>query len=258
MNRSISRILAGLLNKNNWYALFNSLFIYKFWFQDYFLRYLIGLGLYPKLVYLKTPLGTIDYIANCHEDLFTANEIFCMECYKPHSDISTFVDFGGNIGLSSAYFLTRNTKSIGIVYEPLNSNILRLTKNLERFSERISIVNKAVWVATEEIKFGVDNTGRYSGINLIHENIINLDAINVDDAIEDCIEKLGRINVLKIDIEGSGVLILKKLNQKYYDKIDSIMIEEFPFDDTFLIDLGYAKFNFDVNGLFHYCKFTNL
>jgi FkbM family methyltransferase len=212
------------------------------------------MGKYPKMVDLKTPMGIVKYIANCHEDLFTANEIFCMECYKPHAEITTFLDFGGNIGLSSAYFLTRNPTSIGIIYEPLTSNVLRLRENLRPFEKRISIIDKAVWIDGGEIKFGIDQTGRYSGINLPHNTIVRMNAVDVDDAVEDGIQRLGRINVMKIDIEGAGVLILKKLNPKYFEKIDCIMIEEFPFDDKFLKDLGYRKFNFDINGLFHYYK----
>ena len=254
MNRSISRIISGFFNRNNWKALFNSFNVYQNWYQDYFLRYLLGMGTYPKLVNLLTPMGIINFVANCHEDLFTANEIFCMECYKPHEDIKTFIDFGGNIGLSAAYFLTRNTESIGIIYEPLNSNSIRLKENLKLFENRYSVVNKPVWIDGGEVKFGVDKTGRYSGINLLHDTIISMNAVNVDDAIQDGISKLGKINVLKIDIEGAGVSILRKINPKYFDKIDCIMIEELPFDDLFLLDLGYTKFNFDVDGLFHYFK----
>jgi FkbM family methyltransferase len=254
MNRPIARYLNGLLTLNNWSALVKSFYVYINWIDDYLIRYIFGLGPYPKKVALRAPCGAIFIEAKCHEDLFTITEIFAMECYKADSKIKTFLDLGGNIGVASAYFLSRNNFSRGIIFEPLQSNINRLKINLQNYEERIEIIPKAVWIESGLVNFGVEKTGRYCGIGIEHPQNLSIEAENINDALAYCVDRLGTIEILKVDIEGAGVPVLKNIHDKFFDSIPQIMIEEPPFDDVFLLSKGYKKAIFDATGLFYYKK----
>jgi len=254
MSRPISRYFHGLLNKNNWVAFIKSFYIYANWGEDYFIRYILAMGAYPKMIVIRTPCGRISFEAKHHEDLFTVTEIFAMECYKTSRKIETFIDFGGNIGVASAYFLTRNNTSRGVIYEPLQNNINRLKINLSTYLERIEIIPKAIWVESSIVNFSIEETGRYCGINLNHEDTFKVEAINVSDALSYCIAKLGKIDILKIDIEGAGVTVLKHIEPSLFESISQIMIEEPLFEDQFLLAQKYTKTIFEPNGLFYYKK----
>lgn len=252
--RPFNRYVKGIFNKNNWTGLMNSFFIYVNWIDDYLIRYVLGLGSYPKETKIRTPSGLIVFYVNCHEDFFTITEIFAMQCYKSNESLETFVDFGGNIGIASAYFLTRNSKSRGIIFEPLESNINNLKKNLRNYLERIEIIPKAIWTNSEFVNFGIEESGRYCGINLNYAIQLKVEAININEAIQYCIEKLKVIDILKIDIEGAGAIVLPTIKPEYLKKIHQIMIEEMSFDDRILINNNYKKYIFESNGLYHYNK----
>jgi FkbM family methyltransferase len=255
--RSISRYAKGLFKKNNWTGLINSFYVYANWFDDYFIRYVLGLGSYPKDIKLRTPCGEVLLEVNFHEDLFTITEIFAMQCYKSSQSIRTFVDFGGNIGIASAYFLTRNTTSRGIIFEPLENNLSVLKKNLRHYSDRVEVIPKAIWINSDLVDFGVEESGRYCGINLEHNIQLKVQALNINEAIEYCISKFQDIDILKIDIEGAGAMVLSQMKSKNLNNIHQIMIEEEAFDDRFLLEKNYRKYIFDSNGLYHYKRLKN-
>jgi hypothetical protein len=100
----------------------------------------------------------------------------------------------------------------------------------------------------------VENTGRYCGIGIEHQQSLSIQAENINDVLAYCIDQLGTIEILKVDIEGAGVPVLKHIHDSFFDSISQIMIEEPPFDDGFLLSKGYHKTIFDATGLFYYKK----
>src|SRR5437899_2554338 len=78
---------------------------------DALYRYLLGRGDYPAAIGVKTPIGPIQLACNSSHDMLTVNEIFCRLDYLATSEDQIVVDFGSNIGISAAYFLTRSRSS---------------------------------------------------------------------------------------------------------------------------------------------------
>src|SRR4029453_346892 len=135
--RSIGRSLSAVLKPQHYVSLAHS-YIYPQW-SDFFLnRYVMGRGEYPYVCRVRTPLGPVELTLYQHEDCFTIQEIFGLECYKAN-DAEVVVDFGANIGVSAAYFLTRNKNAHVYGFEPLPQNIQRLRRNLAPFQGRCTL-----------------------------------------------------------------------------------------------------------------------
>src|ERR1700737_1506226 len=99
---------------------------------DAYVRYLFGVGRYPVAVPIDTPIGDIELMLYTPHDILTVNEIFCRKDYRAEPSDKIMVDFGSNIGISAAYFLSRNYDSYTYLYEPVPQNIARLRQNLKR------------------------------------------------------------------------------------------------------------------------------
>jgi len=223
--RSPSAYFKAALRKEHWKNLARIPMVYKHPIRDGLLRYVLGWGSYPATISVASPTGVISVRVANPVDLFTINEVFNFECYRAGHSMETFVDFGANIGVASVYFLTRNSFSSGFAFEPLEANYKLAAANLSAFGERITLKRLAVADREGTIALGVEPTGRYSGLDGRGARIEQFRCIGANDALEDALGKLGRIDVLKIDVEGSERLIIPALAPEILKRIDAIYVE---------------------------------
>ena len=196
-------------------------------------NYFFRRGTYPSDVVVKTPLGKKVFHLYTVEDLITANEIFARKDYHSDGSAKIVLDFGSNIGISIAYFLTRARDTYVYGYEPVARNVERLRLNLAEFSGRYEIVEKAVSIQAGWVEFGTETTGRYGGIgrgqelrSLGHEvTTFKVECLEANSIIEHVIGKHGRIDVLKIDIEGPEEAILSSIPKRLLGEIGIIYAE---------------------------------
>ena len=78
---------------------------------DAFRRYLFGSGKYPSTIAVNTAWGPLDINAYSVHDVLTINEVFCRRDYQATASDEVVVDFGSNIGISAAYFLSQSSSS---------------------------------------------------------------------------------------------------------------------------------------------------
>lgn len=206
---------------------------------DILKRYLLGSGVYPFTVSIKTPIGLVNLTLYSYHDLLTLNEIFCREDYFCKNDIRTVVDFGSNIGISALYFLTRNRETFVYLFEPLAVNCQRMRQNLEYFQDRFNLSPVAVWLADGDVEFGYEETGRYGGVKVMSDYKIMVPAMDVNNILSNIIEKHTNIDILKIDIEGGERDILAAIAKENLSKINTIYIEQ-----TFCDNLIDATHNY--------------
>ncbi len=205
VDRDIRRILAAPFNPRHYRALAGMIRCSDGFraFTDTFIRYLLNRGSYPYAIRLNTPTGKIDLNLFSYHDLLTVNEVFFRNDYHCAYDCYVVVDIGSNIGISASYFLTLNKNSYVYLFEPSPVNIPRLKFNLSPFEGRYILQTKAVSLHTGMVSFGIEPTGRYGSISKITGNMIEVPSISINDVLIDVISKHGRIDVLKIDTEGS-------------------------------------------------------
>lgn len=200
---------------------------------DMFRRYLTGSGTYPTTVRVKTPMGWLDLNLYTSHDVLTVNEIFCRDDYLADAYDKVVVDFGSNIGISAAYFLTRSADSFTYLFEPLPANIAKLERNLKRFEGRYRLDAVAVGPNEGEVSFGWEETGRYGGVNAPMADKMTVMCRNSTRILQEVIAEHGSIDILKVDIE----------------TLEEAVIDAIPVDTARSIRKIYVEFTFARNPL---------
>lgn len=216
-----------MFERRHYAALLNSTRIYPD-FMDNAFRYLTHGGQYPYEIRLRTPIGLMTATLYSHHDMHTVNEIFCRLDYYASENIRTVVDIGSNIGISALYFLTRNKETTCFLYEPDRRNTSKLRKNLVEFEDRYRLMEAAVSSEKGTLEFGIEPTGRYGGIGVRTGTAIRVQCLEINEVIEEILETVKLIDVLKIDTEGVEEKTVEAIESKFARRIRYIFLESRP------------------------------
>lgn len=225
--RPLSAIAGAPFHRRHYVAAVNMLRIYTRP-MEMCRRYLLGLGAYPAAVEVRTPMGNVELIVYSAHDVLTVNEIFCRLDYHADSSDKVFVDFGSNIGISAAYFLTRGPRAFAYLFEPLPQNVERLRRNLSRFEGSYALREVAVAGGEGEVEFGWEETGRYGGIGVKTGRSVKVRCVDSNEVLSQVLEKHGRIDVLKVDVETLEREITERIPADIARRIKRIYVE-YPF-----------------------------
>lgn len=189
-------------------------------------RYYFKRGTYPFVIRLRTNIGPVELDLYHPEDLVTIHEVFFRQDYYVSEHLNVAVDCGANIGISSSYFLSRNTAAKVIAYEPVPVNISRAKKNLAQFGDRVELCEFAMGTDNRTVRFGVEITGRYGGIDVPYLNEwIEVPCRCADEELQTVVKRYARIDVLKIDVEGMELPIIKSLSKPLLSATACILAE---------------------------------
>jgi len=192
---------------------------------DFLARYLFKIGPYPSVQNLKYNNVRLNLTVYSWHDILTLNEIFFRRDYPIDDNDKVIIDFGSNIGISAAYFLSASDKSYCYLFEPLPMNVARLEKNLRGFDGRYKLERAAVDLTDGETNFGYESTGRYGGIGLDTGSYITVPCLDVARVVKEKIDQHGQIDVLKIDIESREQQILSAIPKSDWSKIKKVFVE---------------------------------
>lgn len=216
---------------------------------EFLSRYATQRGTYPIAVQLKTPIGSITLTLYSWHDARTIHEIFFALDYLISTSAKIIVDFGSNIGISASYFLSRSSKSKAYLFEPVPNNAKRLRDNLRQFGNRFSLEEVAVGTDDGFIRFGIEPTGRYGGIDINTGNYINVVCKDSNHILQNIINDHGCIDVLKVDVEKMEKSIINRLDKRLATKINLILVEhvfdENPLECTHTMSVNGAISRFD-------------
>ena len=193
-------------------------------------RYVTNRGDYPAEIAVRTPVGPVKVATPSFHDLRTINEVFCRGDYAVGSDVKVVVDVGANIGISALYFLTRNNHSRVYCFEPSPINTPRLRERLAPFGDRVVISEQALSDRDGFFEFNAEPVGRYSGLVIPDYsrelvNVVQVETLNISDALERILEAEPFIDVLKIDTEGTEESILRSIRPELLSKIGEMFVE---------------------------------
>jgi len=137
----------------------------------------------------------------------TYKEIFEQDIYKFQAlnDTPLIIDCGSNIGLSLLFFSKQYPKAKIIAFEPDNSVLPFLKKNIEESRlTQVELYEKAVWDAVTELKFYTDN-GMGGRVETAYKNqeAVTIKTVRLRDFLQE------PIAMLKMDIEGAEYSVLK-------------------------------------------------
>jgi FkbM family methyltransferase len=244
-DRPVGFIARNVVQRENWLALARMPRVYPR-FPENAWRYFTGRGAYPYDCAVRTPLGTLRPRLWSSHDMLTVNEVFCRLDYRAADDVEVVVDIGSNIGLSALYFLSRNRRVRCHLHEPVPQNIAGLRQNLDGFEDRWELTEAAVWNRDGTVEFGVEATGRYSGIGVAAPSRLSVPCLSIDRVLERVLEREERIDILKIDTEGVEIDTVAAIRPDLLDRIHTIYFEttERPalhrdrFEATYACDTG--------------------
>lgn len=222
-DRTIAAWTTALFQKRHYAALINMLRVCPD-ALDVFRRYVTNSGSYPYTIKLRTPLGIVAPTLYSYHDLLTVNEVFCRQDYSG-GDFRVVLDIGANIGLSSLYFLTRNSAAKCYLYEPVPGNVDKISQNLAAFRDRYVVSQSAVSDKGGVFDFGIEPTGRYGSLARTLEGNIQVECQDINAVLEQILAWEERIDLLKLDIEGVEEAVIAAISPEYFPKIRQVVYE---------------------------------
>ena len=216
-------------------------------------RFLGGSGDYPLDVMLHTPTGLIDQLLYSRHDLLTVNEIFARKDYRADQSLGVAVDVGANIGIASRYFLSRNDFSRVYAIEPNPANIQRLRPVVELHPRRFELLEVAAADHDGSATFFIEPSGRYGGFTQGWKNeSITVPTKNFGDILEGILARESRIDILKVDTEGSEQALVSGIAPEHLARIDRIYYETID-PEPFHSDHFVHHFECQTNALIRRC-----
>jgi FkbM family methyltransferase len=182
---------------------------------------------------------------------------------------NTIIDIGANTGLYSLTSKLSNPDSSVYSFEPYLINLERLKKNvaLNKLTNQIKIIDKAIGDSNSEIEFAVPDTDQICDTisadidwtNKFYRNFMNYKNIKIQQmTLDDFVskEKIISVDLIKIDVENCELNVFKgalNLLSKHSPIIQVEMFvdpERIEFFETVLKPLGYNCYLILKEGLF--------
>lgn len=201
-------------------------------------RYIFVKGDYPCTLSIRTAVGTRTPTFYSFHDIRSLVVSFAKHDYYAGPDVKCVVDFGSNIGVSGLYFLTRNEKVRVYLFEPLERNVARLTKNLKGLEDRYTLEQCAIGLKDETTKFHFEPSGRYGGISdavaddhsVERPYEVEVRVLEAAAVLRRILEKEGYIDLLKLNIEGMETDVLNSLGPDILERVGVICAEIFDYE----------------------------
>ena len=146
------------------------------------------------------------------------------------SKLNTVLDIGANAGTFSKLFLEKGVNQV-YAFEP-NQEALTNLNHLSSTEPNLTVIEKAIHTTEEDLTFYIDPTNTTIGSsNPDHLSFntnkdiqkITVPTITLKNFIEQ--EKLDKIDLIKIDIEGAEYDIIENLEDEVFNITDKFLIE---------------------------------
>lgn len=180
--------------------------------------------------------GKIVATKNFYEGQFLE---FVSKFYRTNSYI---IDCGANIGNHTIYFAkVLGAKTIAIEPEPHNFACLKLNVYLNKLVAKVQIFNCALGSDVGEIKLAMsigNNFGSFTGVNTIGEYesmVVTAPVAKLDDII-DIAKPEGKVSIIKIDVEGMELDVLRGAAKVISRDYPAIAVECSSHDALLLIE----------------------
>lgn len=175
---------------------------------------------------MKTKNGLVIVPSSNAHDIVTFVVVFCKRDYGEVSPGSMTVDVGANIGMFTLYALSQGATFVEC-YEPCKESFQILKQNikLNGFYKNVKLHNKAVsnkdglFVSIPTSSSPTNRVGEVDGIEKNLAEKIETITLETSLALYD------KIDLIKMDCEGSEFDILPSLTPLFLDKVDEIRME---------------------------------
>ncbi len=177
--------------------------------------------------------GTAIEVRGGTDDCHVIFEIFAQRIYPVFvSKGDTVVDIGAQIGCFTVWAARQGARVLS--FEPFPPNFHALQRNVTRNSlQQIILVPHAISGRQEKRKLFLPDNRGHSGRYSLHEGrgaqTLEVSCVSLDDVVHE--HRLERIDVLKIDCQGSEYEILYGVSLQTLGRIRTIVVECETFPD---------------------------
>jgi FkbM family methyltransferase len=193
---------------------------------------------YPDVVTIHPKHATFPlHVRPCDSDMDVLSQVFIQQHYSAvmlRSPAGLIIDCGANVGISAAYFLTRFPEVTVIAVEPDPGNFALLQRNLAPYGVRARVIQAAVWPVNTKLKIRDHkyDDGR-SWARQVEEVAGDEGKVIRGVSIDSLLAESGfpSIALLKMDIEGAEIPILKSISKAWLKRTECLAIELH--DDTY-------------------------
>lgn len=165
-------------------------------------------------------------LRNDTSDIPTFYQIFYRKDYNINFPFEpkTIVDLGANIGLAAVYFKSRFPAATIISVEPDPENFAMLLENTKAYSN-IYCLNNGIWNKPAFLEIKDPGYGKWGLMmnEVGQKNDHTVEAITVNDILMQF--NMARIDILKIDIEGSEKELFEINFENWLPKVNMLIIE---------------------------------
>jgi FkbM family methyltransferase len=163
-------------------------------------------------------------------DMDAFSQIFAWEeyaCLRSVPSPRWIVDLGANVGYSSAYFLSCFPGARVIAVEPDPENLDFCRRNLAPYGSRVQVVPGAVWSSRTRLALsrGTFRDGREwaTQVSAVADPEAPVEGYDMPSILE--MIGGGRIDILKVDIEGSELDVFSHHSSSWLSAVGNICIE---------------------------------
>lgn len=129
------------------------------------------------------------------------------------------VDAGAYIGDTAAYFLSRYPQATVVALEPALASFELARENLAPYGPRAVVLNKALW----KMRTRLSLSGGKTGARLGSGGGIEVETTTVPELLN--LAPGGRIDILKLDIEGAEKGLFREGAETWLRRVDCIILE---------------------------------
>jgi FkbM family methyltransferase len=178
-------------------------------------KYRLRIRRFPHPVYIRGGRST---------DAVALYEVLVTKEYALTADLDSpafIIDGGANVGMASLYFLNRYPKARVIAVEPDAANLELCRMNLEPYGDRVTLLQGAIWKSDER---GLSlETGEQSwSSRVMDDQAGSIEAFSIPSLIA---RGGGKVDLLKLDIEGSEDEVFGPDAREWLPKVRNIAIE---------------------------------
>jgi FkbM family methyltransferase len=166
-------------------------------------------------------------------DYSVFRQVFIYDEYAPVAgleNIRTIVDCGANIGLASMYLLDRYPAATLLAIEPDVDNAAICRRNLSGFGHRACVETTGVWTHGDwglpaRLRLDRSSGDHRDWAITVHEARVEEAAETAGVSMDAVCKRVGDIDLLKIDIEGTEELIFAGNSSSWLSRVRNIAIE---------------------------------
>lgn len=176
----------------------------------------------------KTKTNKIIKIRKNSTDLMALTHVWLIEEYKQQNfeikSSDVVIDVGAHIGLFTIYASQFCNKGQIFSFEPVKENYDLLMENIKENSlNQVKSFNLAVSNSNDLIKMYLNSDESGHSMFSTSSKNIQVKSISLEKIFEE--NNIHHCDFLKLDCEGAEYEIIKNLPQKYFEKIDKMIIE---------------------------------